>query len=205
MQKYPYFVKYHKPLDRFSSWFGEAKENCGTDYNAMSLSTVDAEGSPTIRTVLLKHFSSQGFVFFTNLGSKKAQDITINNRVALCFYWSPLNKQVVVQGKVDRYSEELSANYFNSRPLLSQVGAWASKQSKVMSDASELEERIELFKEKHKKSPLGKPPFWSGYIIRPLVMEFLIMGDARLHNRERYSWQDDNNSDNAWKVDRLYP
>ena len=166
----------------------------------MTLATANKDGEPDARIVLLKSFDDRGFVFYTNYSSRKGRELTENSRACLLFYWSPLWRQVRVEGSAQKVSAEESEQYFHSRPLGSKIGAWASDQSQAVSDRDVLEKRFEEFDLKFGDN-VPRPPHWGGYRITPEVIEFWQGRDNRLHDRLRYSLQ----SDGGWLIERLAP
>ncbi len=189
------------PIVQFEHWFREACDTGRKDPNAMSLASVDAEGRPSARTVLLKYFDNKGFVFFTNLESKKAMHIRDNPNVALLFFWRELGRQVSIRGTADRISTAETLKYFATRPRGSQVGAWVSAQSSVISSRSLLESKYEEIKRKFADKEVPLPSFWGGYRVRPREFEFWQGRTNRLHDRFLYTQEDDD----SWHVDRLAP
>ncbi len=189
------------PYDLFAKWYAEA-EACGgiDDHTAVTLATADAEGAPDARQVLLKGFDDRGFVFYTNLTSPKAGQLAENPRAALCFYWMPLEKQVRVRGPVEPVTDAEADAYFASRPRQSQVGAWASKQSRPLEGRFELERRIVKYGAKYALGAVPRPPFWSGFRILPGVIEFWLKMPYRLHDRVQYV-----RKDSGWEWRRLFP
>ena len=171
------------PYDQFERWFKEACESQLPEPNAMSLATVGNDGQPTLRTVLLKFFDREGFVFFTNYGSRKAREIAINHNVALLFPWVKLARQVAITGKAEKVSATESARYFASRPRESQLGAWISKQSSVLNSRQMLLIELEKIKNKFLKGDIPLPDFWGGYRVRPQTIEFWQGQTSRLHDR----------------------
>jgi pyridoxamine 5'-phosphate oxidase len=170
------------------------------DPNAMALATVDAQGRPSIRTVLLKGVDARGFIFFTNYDSRKGRELSGNPHAALAFYWKDLERQVCVTGPVEKISAEESEKYFKSRPRGNQIGAWASQQSAPIPNREFLEQRWQEAEARfHDDVPL--PPFWGGYVLRPERIEFWQGGVSRLHDRFQYT----NQSDGSWKIERLSP
>lgn len=189
------------PVVQFSQWWDEALASSLPEVNAMTLATVDAEGRPSARIVLLKGFQEEGFEFFTNYESRKAQDMEANPHVALLFFWKELERQVRIEGTVEKVSEERSRAYFQSRPKGSQIGAWASPQSSTIEDRSVLDETVAELSEKYADaSVLPLPDFWGGYLVRPQRIEFWQGRSNRLHDRMRYT---KNNS--IWQIERLAP
>lgn len=189
------------PIAQFDRWFNEAMEVEAMDANAMNLATVSSDGQPSVRMVLLKYYDSAGFVFYTNLGSLKAEEIKANSRVALLFYWHELHRQVVITGTADRISTAESVRYFMRRPRDSQIGAWVSRQSSLISSRAVLESEFAKMKEKfaHREVPL--PSFWGGYRVAPTSIEFWQGRESRLHDRFMYRLTDDG----GWDVGRLAP
>lgn len=189
------------PFSQFERWFDEACRAELPEPNAMSLATVGADGQPTLRTVLLKLFDQKGFVFFTNYGSRKAREIGENHRVALLFPWIRLARQVTVTGLAEKISAAESARYFASRPRDSQLGAWISKQSSILTSRQLLMMELDKIKSKFLKGEIPLPDFWGGYRVRPLTVEFWQGQTSRLHDRFLYSRTDDD----SWTIERLAP
>ena len=189
------------PLDQFERWFSQAQELEVVEPNAMSLSTVDENGQPWQRMVLLKAFDERGFVFFTNFSSRKAKHIETNAQVSLLFPWVAIHRQVAICGKTEKISSTESLKYFVKRPYGSQIGAWASKQSSVISSRSLLQAKLDEIKRKFKSGEVPLPSFWGGYRVSPDSFEFWQGGPHRIHDRFLYSI----NSDESWKIDRLSP
>lgn len=167
---------------------------------AMSLATVDADGTPAVRIVLLKSVDEAGFVFFTNLESRKGIALRERPIAALCFYWSALDLQVRVEGSVAPVSQTEADEYFASRPRGSQIGAWASRQSSILEPASELDVRVAVFEKEFVGRDVPRPAFWSGFRVTPAVIEFWRNRADRLHDRTRYT-----RDGRSWKVETLYP
>lgn len=189
------------PIAQFSVWFQNAVDSQVLEPNAMALATATADGLPSIRTVLLKGFDSQGFTFYTNYESRKGNELLENPQAALLFTWLELERQIRIEGTVEKVSEDTSLQYFQSRPKGSQIGAWASPQSHVISDRSVLELREQTLQAQYadvEKLPL--PPFWGGYNLRPNRIEFWQGRSSRLHDRICYTLEN-----GAWKIVRLAP
>lgn len=189
------------PIQQFDHWFREALNSELPEPNAMTLATAGRDGRPGARTVLLKGFDHQGFVFYTNYESRKGQEIAENPRVALLFTWLELERQIRIEGRAERVSPEEAEAYFQSRPKGSQVGAWASPQSRVIAGREVLEQKLEELNEtfKHDEN-LPLPPFWGGYRVYPDRIEFWQGRENRLHDRIRYS-----RTATGWKIERLAP
>lgn len=192
----------HKnPMKQFELWWNAAIASEILEPNAMTLATVDKKGIPSARIVLLKELRKKGLVFYTNYKSKKAQDINQNKNVALVFLWKKLQRQVRIQGVIKKISEEDSLKYAQTRPIKSQMGAWVSQQSKVVKDRKKLEKKMaHLTKKYGDQDSMPKPPFWGGYIVKPVVIEFWQGRRSRLHDRFQYS-----KSKDGWDIDRLSP
>lgn len=194
---------FNEPFDRFNLWLQEASSNPAIiEPTAMCLSTADKEGSPSSRMVLLKKINQNGFYFFTNLTSRKAGELAENTKVALCFYWAILGKQIRIEGRVKPASNQEADEYFASRRHGSQIGAWASKQSSEMSEWKEFEDRINEFTKKFEGQEVPRPPFWSGFAVQPNRIEFWQEGEFRIHKREVYKLIQNNE---GWVKDLLYP
>jgi pyridoxamine 5'-phosphate oxidase len=187
------------PIDVFRKLFEEAQRAC-TEPDAMVLSTVDADGRPSGRYVLLKAFDDRGFVFFTNLQSRKARALGANAGAALCFYWAPLGKQVRIEGTVEPVTDSEADAYFATRPRAFQVGAWASSQSANLESRAVLERRVADAETRFAGGAVARPPFWSGYRVVPRTIEFWTRDPARLHEREQYT-----RAAGAWTRTLLYP
>lgn len=190
------------PYDQFQRWFQQAMDAQLTEPNAMVLCTVNQEGHPSVRTVLLKYFDKKGFVFFTNYSSRKASHIAGNANVSVLFPWYPLHRQVEISGVCERVSTAESLKYFASRPRGSQLGAWVSRQSEVVSSRSLLEAKWQELKRKFGDGEIPLPSFWGGYRICPCRFEFWQGGTSRLHDRIVYQPSADNV---AWDRLRLAP
>lgn len=188
------------PVQQFARWFQQACDAGIAEPNAMSLATVAANGQPSMRTVLLKFFDDQGFVFYTNFGSRKAQEMTANPQVALLFPWVGLARQVCITGRAGRISAAESARYFASRPRESQLGAWVSRQSEVISSRHLLLQEFEKAKRKFLEGKIPLPDFWGGYRVVPTSMEFWQGQTSRLHDRFLYQ-----RKEVGWSLERLAP
>lgn len=191
------------PFVRFSEWLERARATDLAEPTAMALSTVGPGGRPSSRMVLLKGFDPQGFVFYTNLGSRKAREIGTDPWVALCFHWQPLEAQVRIEGRAEPVSDGEADEYFASRARGSQLGAWASKQSTPLDGRGVLEERVREMEARFAGGEVPRPPFWSGFRVVPDRMEFWQGMPSRLHDREVYTR--DEASPGGWSVQRLYP
>lgn len=191
------------PIELFQSWLDKAGKSEPNDPGAMALATVGADGMPNVRMVLLKGVDAEGFVFYTNLESQKGQELAANKVAALCFHWKSIRRQVRVQGLVEAVTEEEADAYFASRPKDSQIGAWASKQSRPLKGRFELEAEVAKYAAKHALGKVPRPPHWSGFRIRPVHMEFWRDRWYRLHDRLIFN-RDDVGSGN-WVTERLYP
>ena len=188
------------PVAQFSAWFQQATDIGVNEPNAMTLATVDESGMPFQRTVLLKYFDTDGFVFFTNYGSRKSAQIAANPKVSLLFPWITLERQVIVQGTAEKISSAESLKYFASRPRESQMGAWVSNQSEVITSRKFLMQKLAEIKDKFQHGEIPLPSFWGGYRVKPEMIEFWQGGPARLHDRFLYQ-----KSETGWKTDRLSP
>ena len=189
------------PIKQFAAWFGQAAAADIRDVNAMSLATVTSDGTPSVRIVLLKGISERGFVFFTNYASEKGRELEANPRAALTLFWVQLERQIRINGTVEKTSREESAEYFQSRPIGSQLGAWASKQSEVIPDREALETELAQVTQRFAGAPIPLPPHWGGYRVVPKSIEFWQGRTNRLHDRFRYMLQ----SDRRWFIERLSP
>jgi pyridoxamine 5'-phosphate oxidase len=187
------------PISQFNLWFHEAMECQVKEPNAMSLATANKNGRPSCRIVLLKAFNEDGFIFFTNYSSNKGADLEENPFAALTFLWLDLERQVRIEGRVEKISEAESDDYFHSRPYASRVGAWASPQSKPVT-RRELIDNERDFAQKFNGEAIPRPPYWGGYIVVPDMIEFWQGGAARLHDRIVY-----NKTPEGWRIERLAP
>ena len=187
------------PLAQFDKWFKEALGSQLPEPNAMTLATCDSQARPSARIVLIKAYDERGFMFFTNYESHKAQDLSANNRAALLFFWPELERQIRIQGRVEKVSAAVSEDYYKSRPLASRIGAWASPQSQVLPSRTALEARVSAFEAEYGENP-PRPAHWGGYRVVPQVVEFWQGRRDRLHDRIQYRL---NNGE--WKIERLAP
>lgn len=197
------------PIDQFSVWFSQAQNANLREPNAMTLATADAFGRPSARIVLLKAVDTQGFTWFTNYQSRKGEDLGLNSHAALVFFWNELERQVRIEGTVHKITESESDTYFQSRPLGSRLGAWASPQSQVIESRAILEAREKSFAEQFKvelgnshSGAIPRPAHWGGYRLNPTLIEFWQGRSSRLHDRLRFTRA---NPSQAWKLDRLAP
>jgi pyridoxamine 5'-phosphate oxidase len=188
------------PIEQFSLWFGEALKAELLDTNAMTLATASPDGVPAARIVLLKGFDEAGFVFFTNYESAKGRDLESNPRACLLMFWAVLERQIRITGRVSKTSAQESEGYFRSRPFESQIGAWASAQSRTVSDRAALETQYAQLAAKYAGAPVPLPPFWGGYRVVPESIEFWQGRPSRLHDRLLYVRRD-----GAWERRRLAP
>jgi pyridoxamine 5'-phosphate oxidase len=189
------------PIKQFANWFNTAIETGIRDVNAMSLATAGQDAKPSVRIVLLKSFDEDGFVFFTNYESEKGKQLEANPYAALGFYWIELDRQIRISGKVDKTSRKESQTYFHSRPVGSQLSAWASRQSAVLDGRRVLDARMEEMNERFAGKRVPLPAHWGGYRLKPDNMEFWQGRSNRLHDRFRYTRQ----SDGSWLIERLAP
>jgi len=188
------------PFRQFDQWFGEAEAAKLNEPNAMTLATSNHEGMPSARTVLLKGVDGRGFTFFTNYESLKGRDLAANPRASLVFPWLELERQVIIAGTVTKVSREESDAYFQSRPLGSQLGAWASAQSTIVPDRDTLEASLNAIKTRYAGQIVPTPPHWGGYRVSPTTVDFWQGRRNRLHDRLRYRRTDD-----GWTIERLAP
>ncbi|MCB1464841.1 MAG: pyridoxamine 5'-phosphate oxidase [Nitratireductor sp.] len=191
-----------EPMKIFSDWLQLAEKTEPNDPSAMALATVDADGLPNVRMVLMRRFDDRGIVFFTNFDSQKGGEILTSHKAAACFHWKSQRKSVRFRGLVEEVTAEEADDYFNSRARGSRIGAWASRQSRPLESRFALEKEVAKYAAKFGVGDIPRPEYWSGFRIRPLSIEFWSDGKFRLHDRQRY---DRDTLDGAWATSRLYP
>ncbi len=189
------------PFTLFAEIFHQATEAGIVEPNAMALATADEAGRPSVRIVLLKGYDDDGFVFYTNLESRKASELRANPHAALCFYWQPINQQIRIEGPIVPVSDAEADEYFASRPRGSQIGAWTSKQSLELSSRNDLLEQFHQTETRFDGASIPRPPFWSGFRLRPDHIEFWTAGEFRLHDRLIF----DREENGEWRTTRFYP
>ena len=190
------------PLELFRTWFNEVDNHFELDEtNAMTISTIGLDGYPKNRVVLLKRFTFEGFIFYTNYDSEKGIAIKANPNVCLSFFWHAAERQIIIKGYAEKIAENLSDGYFESRPRGSQLGAVVSEQSQIIENREDLEKKLEKLENKFEGNPIPRPENWGGYIVRPVEMEFWQGRPNRLHDRIQYKLQEDFN----WNIERLQP
>jgi len=195
------FEDLDNPIDLFKNWFKKAEEKEINDPNAVALGTSDQTNQPSVRMVLLKGLSNEGFVFYTNFNSKKGSDLKINQQASMCFHWKSLRRQIRVIGKVQQVSEKEADDYYNSRPYKNRISAWASNQSEQLDSRDTFLKRIAEFEKKHPdQNKVPRPPHWSGWRILPKEIEFWLDAEGRVHERLNYI-----NNNNKWTKEILYP
>ena len=196
------FLELEDPFELFEKWFVEAKKKEINDPNALALATSGKEGIPSVRMVLLKGFNKEGFVFYTNLNSKKGNEIKENPNASMCFHWKSLLRQIRIVGTLRQVEDKIADDYYNSRAYESRIGAWASKQSSILKSRNELLDNIENFKKKYNnKESVPRPSHWSGWNLKPSSIEFWLDGDNRIHERLKYNLD----KDNIWIKSLLSP
>jgi pyridoxamine 5'-phosphate oxidase len=188
-------------ITQFDKWWQEAINSNIDDVNAMTVATATTDGKPSARILLLKGFDENGFVFFTNYNSHKGKELADNPNACIVFYWKELERQVRIEGSIEKASSSESETYFLSRPLGSQIGAWSSPQSSVIADRKVIEENENRFKGQFANEPMKRPEHWGGYRLKPLLIEFWQGRPSRLHDRLQYTLQ----QNNSWKIERLAP
>lgn len=196
------FFSKEDPFGLFADWLAEAVNSEVNDANAMSLATVDADGLPNVRMVLLKQADSDGFVWYTNYESAKGRELLGQEKAALCFHWKSLRRQVRVRGIVEKVSDQEADEYFQSRARDSRIGAWASEQSRPLEGRFALEKRVAKYAAKYGLGHVPRPPHWSGFRLKPVEIEFWRDRPFRLHDRLVFRWTDEGGT---WSTTRLYP
>jgi pyridoxamine 5'-phosphate oxidase len=182
------FLDLNNPIELFRVWMEEAKKTEPNDPNALALATSDKDNNPSVRMVLLKDFSKDGFTFYTNLNSQKGNELKDNPKAAMCFHWKSLLRQIRITGQIKKVSDKVADEYYNTRGYESRIGAWASKQSTILKNRDELLKSIEAFKQKYNdQSKVPRPDHWSGWNLIPSNIEFWLDGDNRIHERLKYS------------------
>lgn len=189
------------PFLQFTKWWDEAIKSELEEINAMTLATASVNGIPSARIVLLKAATDEGFIFFTNYNSNKGLDLAQNPKACLVFFWSPLERQIRIEGMVEKISEAESDEYFHSRPVESRIGAWASPQSSVIAARETIEKNVAMYQQQFADGNIPRPPHWGGYIVKPVQVEFWQGRPGRLHDRIQYTLLEEG----GWKTERLAP
>ena len=190
------------PMELFQIWFINAdNSDVVEETNAMTIATIGKDGFPKSRVVLLKKYTWEGFIFYTNYNSEKGKAIQDNNHICISFFWPALEQQIIIKGVAEKQAENLSDGYFESRPDGSKLGAWASDQSKVVSSRKELDESLKTFEQKFDGKEIPRPEHWGGFLVKPVSIEFWQGRPNRMHDRIKYSLQ----KDFSWKLERLAP
>ncbi|MDO6676490.1 pyridoxamine 5'-phosphate oxidase [Tenacibaculum sp. 1_MG-2023] len=190
------------PIELFRDWFLAADESEMVDEaNAMTIASIGLDGYPKSRVVLLKKYTWEGFIFYTNYNSEKGKAILNNNHVCLSFFWAGLEQQIIIKGKAEKLADNLSDGYFESRPDGSKLGAWASNQSEVVTSRNELDNILASFEKKFENQEIPRPKHWGGFLVKPVSVEFWQGRPNRMHDRIRYTLQ----KDFSWKLERLAP
>ena len=196
------FLDLNDPIELFRVWMEEAKKTEPNDPNALALATSDKDNTPSVRMVLLKDFSKDGFTFYTNLNSQKGNELKSNPKAAMCFHWKSLLRQIRITGQIKKVSDKVADEYYNTRGYESRIGAWASKQSTILKNRDELLKSIEAFKQKYNdQSKVPRPNHWSGWNLIPSSIEFWLDGDSRIHERLKY----DREETGSWIKSLLNP
>ena len=190
------------PIELFQQWFLNADASVLIhEANAMNIASIGLDGFPKNRVVLLKKYTWEGFIFYTNYNSEKGKAIAVNNNVCLSFFWPGLEQQIIIKGNAEKLAENLSDGYFESRPDGSKLGAWASNQSEIVSSRQTLDNDLKSFEEKYNQQEIPRPKHWGGFLIKPVSIEFWQGRPNRMHDRIRYTLQ----KDFSWKIERLAP
>ena len=190
------------PFELFEEWFEVAKKKEINDPNALALGTASKDGAPSVRMVLLKGFDKDGFIFYTNLKSQKSQELKENPNATMCFHWKSLLRQIRIVGKLNQVDDKTADDYYSTRAYESRIGAWASKQSSILKSRDELLNNLENFKKKYSdKDNVPRPDHWSGWNLKPSSIEFWLDGDNRIHERLKYTLDNNNN----WEKSLLSP
>jgi pyridoxamine 5'-phosphate oxidase len=190
------------PMELFRTWFLNADTSkTVNETNAMTIATIGKDGFPKSRVVLLKKYTWEGFIFYTNYTSEKGKAIEANNNICLSFFWPALEQQIIIKGTAEKLAENLSDGYFESRPAGSKLGAWASNQSSVVSSKKEVEEKLVSLEKEFQGKEIPRPKHWGGYLVKPISLEFWQGRPNRLHDRIRYTLE----KDFSWKLERLAP
>ena len=196
------FLDLDDPFELFKEWFEVAKKKEINDPNALALGTASKEGVPSVRMVLLKGFDKDGFIFYTNLKSLKSQELKENPNATMCFHWKSLLRQIRIVGKLNQVDDKTADDYYSTRAYESRIGAWASKQSSILKSRDELLNNLENFKKKYSdKDKVPRPDHWSGWNLKPSSIEFWLDGDNRIHERLKYTLDNNNN----WEKSLLSP
>ena len=196
------FLDLDDPFELFEEWFEVAKKKEINDPNALALGTASKDGVPSVRMVLLKGFDKDGFIFYTNLKSQKSKELKENPNATMCFHWKSLLRQIRIVGKLNQVDDKIADDYFSTRAYESRIGAWASKQSSILKSRDELLNNLENFKKKYSdKDNVPRPDHWSGWNLKPSSIEFWLDGDNRIHERLKYTLDNNNN----WEKSLLSP
>ena len=196
------FLDLDDPFELFKEWFEVAKKKEINDPNALALGTASKDGAPSVRMVLLKGFDKDGFIFYTNLKSQKSKELKENPNATMCFHWKSLLRQIRIVGKLNQVDDKTADDYYSTRAYESRIGAWASKQSSILKSRDELLNNLENFKKKYSdKDNVPRPDHWSGWNLKPSSIEFWLDGDNRIHERLKYTLDNNNN----WEKSLLSP
>ena len=196
------FLDLNDPFELFEEWFEVAKKKEINDPNALALGTASKDGVPSVRMVLLKGFDKDGFIFYTNLKSQKSKELKENPNATMCFHWKSLLRQIRIVGKLNLVDDKTADDYYSTRAYESRIGAWASKQSSILKSRDELLNNLENFKKKYSdKDKVPRPDHWSGWNLKPSSIEFWLDGDNRIHERLKYTLDNNNN----WEKSLLSP